>query len=229
MNCTYIPTQNVEDWQVGLSDGAKQWKENFSAMLTAQSWHNADGFPTPIQNVFSAAGEPFAGLKLLIVLPEHQVALPPKGARPSQNDVWVLASHRFSLASIAVEGKKDESFGPTLGDWKSESDGKIERLQFLTQLLQLDEDTIDDAIRYQFLHRAASALLEAQRFHANMALCLIQSFGTSPSSWDDYCNLAKLFGHNPQRNQIVLMNDFDNIPLYLAWIDCSTTSIEYSM
>lgn len=222
MNHTYIPTQNLEDWQVGLSDSDKHWKDDFSAKLTAQSWHKADGFPIPIQSVFSAAGEPFTSLKPLIVLPEHKVALPPQGARPSQNDVWVLASHRFGLASIAVEGKKDESFGPTLGEWKSESGGKTERLRFLTQLLHLEEN-LGDEIRYQFLHRAASALLEAQRFHANMALCLIQSFGTTPSSWDDYGNFARLFGHNPQRNEIVLLNDFDSIPLYLAWIDSATT------
>lgn len=222
MNHTYIPTQNLEDWQVGLSDSDKQWKDDFSAKLTAQSWHNADGFPIPIQNVFDAAGEPFTSLKPLIVLPEHKVALPPKGARPSQNDVWVLASHRFGLASIAVEGKKDESFGPTLGEWKSESGGKTERLRFLTQLLHLD-DNLDDAIRYQFLHRAASALLEARRFRANIALCLIQSFSATSSGWDDYCSFAKLFGHNPQPDEIVLLNDFHDTPLYLTWVDASTT------
>ena len=217
MNRTCVPTRNLEDWQLGLSDSDKHWKDGFSAKMTAQSWHQADGFPSSIQNVFAASGEPFASLEPLLILPEHQVSLPPHHARPSQNDVWIFASHKSGSASIAVEGKKDESFGPTMGEWKSDSIGKTERFLFLTSLLQLPQD-LDDKIRYQFLHRAASALLEAQRFHANMAVCLIQSFSEKASGWDDFCDFAALFGQSPQQNEVVSLGVFDNIPLSLAWI-----------
>ena len=43
-------------------------------------------------------------LDTIFAIPEHKVALP-GGARPSQNDVWILAETPAGLVSISVEGK----------------------------------------------------------------------------------------------------------------------------
>src|SRR5690348_15457505 len=100
----------MSDWRGLLADPVKQWKEGYSAMLIAESWQKANGFPPPIVSVLAAAGEPINSLVPLIILPEHQVSLP-GGSAASQNDVWVLARHSNGLASITVEGKVSESFG----------------------------------------------------------------------------------------------------------------------
>lgn len=218
MNLIYLPLKELEQWQPLLGNPDKHWKDEFSAKLCAQSWHEANGFPASIDAAFKASGAPFDSLKPLLILPEHQVALPPQGARPTQADVWVLASHRFGLASIAVEGKKDESFGPTMDEWlPGASDGKQERRRFLTELLRLSSP-VDGQLRYQFLHRAASAILEAKRFRANVALLLIQSFSDTNAGFSDFEKFVGLFGCAASLNTPILLRQLEGISFYASWI-----------
>ena len=161
--------------------------------------------------------EPFPSLKPLIILPEHQVALE-GGSAASQSDVWVLASHPFGLASITVEGKVSESFGPTLSEWSVDaSDGKKKRLAFLLDVLGL-QNTLPQTIRYQLLHRVASAALEAKRFHANLALCLVQSFSPTDEGLEDFEAFCGLFGVQVQPDKITKIGQYEGIPLYIGWV-----------
>jgi hypothetical protein len=60
------------------------------------------------------------------------------GARPSQNDLFVLARGAQGPVSIMVEGKVNESFGPMLGEWRDDaSEGKESRLRFLLSTVGL--------------------------------------------------------------------------------------------
>ena len=62
----------------------------------------------------------------------------PGGDRPTQSDLWVLARGADAGLSISVEGKKSEPFGPTVGEWlKGASEGKLERLRYLRDVLGL--------------------------------------------------------------------------------------------
>ena len=75
-----------------------------------------------------------------------------------------------------VEGKVNESFGPRLGEWRSEaSSGKEKRLKFLLDTLGLNVAP-NDEVRYQLLHRAAWAIIEGERYRAVAALLLVHSF-----------------------------------------------------
>ena len=57
-----------------------------------------------------------------------------------------------------VEGKVNESFGPTLDEWQADaSPGKDKRFRFLLRTL-CSAAVPDGGIRYQFLHRSASAI-----------------------------------------------------------------------
>lgn len=218
MNRIYVPATTVEDWRERLASPDTHWRDNYSAKLTAESWHLVDGFPAPIAAAFQAAGSPFDTVEPLLILPEHQVPILPMGARPTQADVWVLASHSAGLASIAVEGKKEESFGPTLDEWLIDaSRGKQERLAFLTNLLGLSLP-LSGLIRYQFLHRSASAILEAQRFRANIAVLLIQSFSSTDAGLSDYNSFVGLFGQTVVPNELVSLGQAGGIPFYTAWI-----------
>ena len=175
MNPVYIPASSFEQWRSFLAQPEKHWVEGRSAMEIARAWHNAKGFPAPVSEVFRAAGKPFDSLKPLFVIPEHKVPLP-GGNRDSQNDVWVLARHETGLVSITVEGKVSESFGDTLANWgKAMSPGKRERLDYLTREIGLTSEPAGH-VRYQLLHRAASALIEARRFYADTAVMLVHSF-----------------------------------------------------
>jgi len=98
---------------------------------------------------------------LLLALPEYLVPLP-GGARPSQNDIFILARSDIDLVTIAMKGKVKEPLGPTVSEWlRNASPGKRVRLEFIQDLLELGDQSLD-TIRYQLLHRTASALIEAK-------------------------------------------------------------------
>ncbi len=79
----------------------------------------------------------------LLALPEYQVPLP-GGARPSQNDIFILARSDIDLVTIAVEGKVKEPFGPTISEWLIKaSSGKHVRLKFIQDLLELGDQPLD--------------------------------------------------------------------------------------
>ena len=210
----YVPTQSADDWKQFLANPEKQWRPGFSARTLAHSWENAKRFPNEIEKIFEQAG--FENLELLIAIPEHKVYLPPRGY-PSQNDLFVLAKTTDNnLMSIAVEGKVAEPFGETLENWNAEgSEGKKNRFYFLTNLLGLD--SVPKTIRYQLLHRSASAILEAKKFNAKYAVMLIHSFSPESLWLEDFQEFAELFGVKAQSGQLYFARRLDGIDFYLAW------------
>jgi len=218
MSQILIPTESAEDWKRLLAEPEKQWKKGFSARALAYCWQEADGLPNSIQQVFSASGiEAFEKFELLLALPEHKVPLP-GGSRPSQNDVWVLGRSNDELISIAVEGKVSEPFGPTVTEWlKGVSSGKETRLNYLRGQLGLTGLTLEP-IRYQLLHRAASALIEARRFNASHAMMLVHSFSQTHEWFEDYERFVSIFDATGAMNQIVPAGKLGTMYLYFAWI-----------
>jgi hypothetical protein len=217
MNLVYVPATGINDWRRLLAQPDKHWREGYSAMCMAKAWQHAAGFPPPIAAVLGAAGEPLASLRPLLIIPEHKVPLP-GGRRESQNDVWVLARHNGGLASITVEGKVSESLGSTLDEWrKGESDGKRQRLDFLTRTLGLTGE-LPGTLRYQLFHRTASAIIEAERFRANMALMIIESFSTEDVGLTDFQAFTHLFGVQSQPDRIVRLAQLETINLYVGWV-----------
>jgi hypothetical protein len=170
MNRIYIPTQGPEHWRRLLADPEKQWRTGYSAKALAYCWEEADGFPAEVALLFSESGIPtFQSIELLLAIPEHQVPLP-GGRRPSQNDLFALARGPDGLISIMVEGKVSETFGPTMEKWLIEaSPGKRERLEYLRDQIGLDKE-FPPHIRYQLIHRTASAVIEGRRFCAKTAV-----------------------------------------------------------
>lgn len=216
MNPIYIPAKTADQWAQFLAEPEKRWKTGFSARTLAYSWQEANGFPSEVHQAL-ASYEPLADIKLLLALPEHQVHLP-GGSRPSQNDIWVLARAGTELVSIAVEGKVNEPFGPALADWlDGGSAGKTVRLAFLRNELGLPED-IPDTVRYQLLHRTASAIIEAKRFGAKHAVMLVHSFSQSNLWFEDYSAFAALLGAQVEVNRITSIGERDGVHLHLAWV-----------
>ena len=220
----YVPSRGPNDWRLLLADPEKHWKEGRSAWATAMSWELASGFPNEIQDLFH--GTELEGAEPLVILPEHRVNLP-GGARPSQCDVWVLARTNKGLASISVEGKAGETFGPTVGEWSDVSTpGRQERIAFLQAALGL-RSVPPDHVRYQLLHRTAAAVLEARRFHASMAVMVVQSFAVSSAGFDDYAKFAALFNVAPQRDRLAPIGIVDGTQIFIGWVDGDLRKLEH--
>jgi len=218
MDKFFVPANAAEDWKSLLAEPDKQWRDDYSAKLLAYCWQEANDFPQSVKKVFIDSGIAlFQDIKLLLAFPEYKVSLP-GGRRASQNDIFVLARGDNELISITVEGKKSEPFGKTVAEWKSEyGKGKDIRLSFLCSELQLEPEQLDH-IRYQLLHRTASAIIEAKKFNAQNALMLVHSFSPTNEWFDDYCRFLELFGVQGEIDSIVFAKSIDGIDLFFAWV-----------
>lgn len=211
-----LPSSGPDDWKRFLAEPSKQWRPGYSAKTLAYSWESADGFPPEVKQALAQVPA-FATLDPLIVCPEWKVPLP-GGSRSSQTDAWVLARTAESLVSIAVEGKVSEPFGPTLDEWLAgASDGKLKRLYYLLDVLGLHERP-PGTIRYQLLHRAASAVIEAERFHAAHAVLLIHSFSQDNLWFDDFAAFAALYGRQVHPGQLSTASARGALPLHMTWV-----------
>lgn len=216
----FIPANNPEDWKSLLAEPDKHWETGYSAKSLAYCWQEANNFPKSVRKVFRNSGiELFQNIKLLLVFPEYKVPLPPRRSRPSQNDIFILAKGDNQLISITVEGKVSEPFDKTVAEWKLKNGGgKETRLNFLCGELQLEKEQIDH-IRYQLLHRTASAIIEAKRFKAQNALMLVHSFSQSDEWFDDYSQFLALFGlNNVKPDSLVFAKNINGIDLYCSWV-----------
>ena len=218
MNKIHIPTTKPEDWQSLLAHPEKHWRKGYSARALAFCWQEADGFPDCVKRVFKKSGiDLFQNVEILLAIPEHKVSLP-GGSRPSQNDLFVLAKSHHQLISIAVEGKVSETFGDTVSKWlKNPTPGKKKRLDFLCTELGISGIDVSN-IRYQLLHRTASAILEAKKFNASHALMLVHSFSQKNEWFKDYNLFSKLFRIDAKMNRIHFASKIGHIQLYLGWV-----------
>lgn len=218
MSKILIPVKNAEDWKLFLAD-SKHWRTGYSAKALAYCWQEANDFPKSVRNVFKKSGlDIFKDIELLLAFPEYKVTLP-GGPRSSQNDIFVLAKGNNQLVAIAVEGKVSEDFGQTVAKWKLkrvEKTNKDKRLNFLLQQLCLEK--VPESVRYQLIHRTASAMIEAKRFNAGNALMLIHSFSQSYEHFEDYENFLALFKLLGKKDALVGPVDIKGISLYFGWI-----------
>lgn len=223
MSRFFIPADKPEDWRKLLAKPRTHWRTGYSAKELARCWQQANDFPESVRNVFQSSGiELFQNIELLLAFPEYKVPLP-GGNRPSQNDIFILAKGNEQLVSITVEGKVTEPFGETVAEWKSkDSEGKRRRLEFLCGELQLQKEQIDH-MRYQLLHRTASAIIEAKKFNAENALMLVHSFDKSDEwieGFKDYQKFLALYGLGDiEPNLLVYARNIDGINLYLGWVN----------
>lgn len=218
----FVPTEGHESWKALLAEPERHWQDNYSAKSLAESWEGAKGFPQSVKDAFSSSSV-LRDLEFLCGFPEYEVPLP-GGKSPSQNDIFVLAKNVHNqLISVTIEGKKSEPFGQYVSDWLGDdpSDGKQERLRFLAQCLEVEICDLDE-IRYQLLHRTASAIIEAKRFVAPIAVMLVHSFSDSREGFEDYHAFAKLLGAEGRVNGVSRIDRKSSPDLYLAWVSDPT-------
>jgi hypothetical protein len=220
MKRIYIPTSSAEDWRQFLAKPDIQWSSGYSARELAECWEGADGFPSGVQAVLATSPEPaLRELTLLFAIPEFKVNLPPVGGKPSQNDLFVLARARDGgLVVTMVEGKVSETFGPLLGDWFLDGrPGKQERHTFLCKTLRLMQAPPPE-IRYQLMHRTASAILTAHEFNTSYAVMLVHSFSPEHTGLVDYKAFLGLFKARGDVGILTEIPGHDHPRLFAGWV-----------
>jgi len=215
MKRVFVPTHSANDWKALLAKPDLHWKPGHSAMSLATCWESAHPrMPTEVEN----ACRPLLGdLTLLAAFPEWEVSLP-GGTTASQTDLLVLARSSRGLVVIAVEGKVEEPFGPTLGEKRQgASAGQNERLEYLHTVLGLKQPA-PDHLRHQLFHRIASALLAAQDFAAPTAVMLVHSFSSHAAWLDDFSNFAAHLGAAGAKDALAPVDGHTKPQLYLGWV-----------
>ena len=214
----FMPTNGPDVWQGFLSSPATQWRTGYSAKTLAYCWEAARGFPESVNRVFSDSGYPvLRDMEFIHGLPEYQTFLV-GGRRPSQSDIFILARSEKELICLTVEGKVNEEFGPLVADWREDgSPGKQARLVDLRKRLRLSRKQVDH-IRYQLLHRTASSLIEAERFHATSAVMLVHSFSEEHRWFEDYQAFIGLFGKTAEPDSVTYIGRKHGIALYTSWV-----------
>lgn len=210
----FLPTSEPQDWSRFVADPS-HWKTGYSAKSLASCWHAcSDNFPPEIEALL-ATSPLFASAEILLAIPEHKVSLPGAG-KPSQTDLWVLARTSAALVSIAIEGKVNEPFGERVGEWLGKgSDNKELRLKGLANLLGMK--TIPNNLRYQLLHRTASAILEARRFMAAHAIMLVHSFSQSDEWYADFADFVSALGATPSKGRLIEIPGVSGPSLHIGW------------
>jgi hypothetical protein len=215
----FVPTRDGTDWQRLLAKPTLHWKSGASAMTAAASWEDAGGkLPAEITVLLSGSREPdLVDLTLLAALPEWQVALP-GGDTTSNTDVLAICRNDLGVCILAVEAKVLEDFGPLLKDKRAgASPNQERRLAYLHEILGVP--AFDNAIRYQLLHRTASALLTARQFHAHCAVMLVHAFGTPAQRRSDFTAFCTAMGATEVCSGVWRAALNAGPTLYLAWCD----------
>lgn len=215
----FVPSKGAISWKEHLADPEKQWKVGYSAYELANSWEGTDKLPNSIERAFKQSGlKLFENVTLLYGFPEYKVPLP-GGRADSQNDLYILAKADNEIFPIMVEGKVSEPFGDRVSTWLGDnpSEGKKERLEYLLNTLSLHVDEVID-IRYQLIHRTASAILEAKKLNAKNALFLVHSFSQKSKWFEDYSDFVKLFGLFAENDKVVGTAQINGVNLYFGWV-----------
>jgi len=160
-----VPAKSTKDWQMLLRDPVKQWRHGYSAKSLADHWQDEKGFPADVEQLFQSAGVAgIADAEMLLGIPEAGTKLP-GGGYDSQTDLFVLAKSSDGLITITVEGKVNESFDQIVEKWLHKDERVANRQERRDGLCDILGIAVANAmsLRYQLLHRTASALIEAEQ------------------------------------------------------------------
>jgi hypothetical protein len=212
----HVPLVKPEDVIPHLAKQELHWRAGYSAQELAVAWSNSrNDFPTVVRAVLKTAPE-YAQAELVDGFFEREVELGSPG-RNSQTDLMVIAGLDAELGIIAVEGKVEESFAELVTDWNS-TPGKQRRLEGLCETLGLGAAQVG-GIRYQLLHRTASAIYEAKRYRCRHALMLVHSFSPTHRWFEDFAAFSRAMCLPIQQPDLCSSAKVcEGVSLRLAWV-----------
>ena len=212
----HVPLVKPEDVIPHLAGQELHWRAGYSAQELAIAWSRSrNDFPKTVREVLNTAPE-YEAAELIDGFFEREVELGSAG-RNSQTDLMVIVGLQNQLGLIAVEGKVEESFAERVEDWNN-TPGKQLRLTRLCQTLGLDPAGVG-RLRYQLLHRTASAIYEAKRYRTSHALMLVHSFSRTHRWFEDFSAFAEAMCLPvPRPNRCSTSKVCEGVSLRLAWV-----------
>ncbi len=214
----YVPMLDPEDVIRHLGKQHEHWKAGRSAHALSNTWFSSTELPHSVRSLFDT-NPTFKSAELIDAFLEREVDLGTAG-RHSQTDLLAIVAVEDRLAVVAVEGKAGEPFGEYVREWLDESEGKDARLAALCSTLGMSADEARP-VRYQLLHRAASAVYETRRYRSSLAVLLIQSFAQDDASFADFADFLRALGIKEKIARGILYGPVvcEGRSLYAGWID----------
>lgn len=227
---------HLEDWQAVHPE--RHWKPGRSAMLLAQRWGGAGGFPDRVREALDRAKR-LRDLEFRQGLVEHDTPVPGRGAA-SRTDILVFARDPLGNdVRIAVEGKVDEGFDKPIGVWltagRSPRSPANRQRRVDDMLLDLCVDPRTDGVGdlpYQLVHRAWSAWRAARDGGARRAVFLVHSFvdvEAPGSDWAGFRRFAELL--NPDGPAVepgvpYLVQPLEGVEFWMVWVSDAPTGAQ---
>lgn len=213
----HVPVRSPRDVIPFLARGESHWREGYSAHALATTWMAQPGLPRSVRQLLDTS-ERFAGAELVDGFFERQTELGDGRRRASQTDLLALLRVRDTLAVMAVEAKVEEPFGDPIGDQAHLTEGQRGRLAWLAAFLGMSGQPLGH-LRYQLFHRAAAAVIEAERHASATALLLVQSFSQRRTGFADFAAFAAALGFGtPQPMQITASKRIRDVDFSMAWL-----------
>jgi len=215
----HVPITRPEDVIPHLGSPT-HWQPGRSAKSVADLWFASNSIPASVAAVLKS--DPvFCDATLLDAFLERSVDLG-DGERPSQTDLMAIVSLSDRIGILAIEAKVDEPFGPTVAEWLAQptgsSEARLNRLKILCDLLELDPANVGN-VRYQLIHRTASAIFEARRYRSTEAAMLVQSFCAKRSWFDDFSKFVAAMGMGEATlNGISGIKVCGGVSLRIGWV-----------
>ena len=206
-----------------LLGGEKHWRTGRSAYELAHSWMEANGIPDQVTKVLETR-KYFRNSELIAGHFEHATKLPGRGGG-SQTDLLALCRVEGIRFILGVEGKVDEPFGKLVSEWRNGTDNREVRLKDLVKRLGRDFTSIGN-LRYQLLHRTASAVIEAEQCGVSKAVMLVHSFDQSLQGFKDFEAFSEWLGI-PCNGPGVLSDalHLSEVDLFLGWCAAKPVTI----
>ena len=211
-------TSGPQDWQKLLADKEKHWKKGYSARTLAHCWKQQMVFPPRLT---------YHSLRVLILYwqisllflqslssrcPCLAVCVPHKMI----SLYWPV--HHLARYPLWLRAKSmNPSVPPSASGEMKHHPGKRSALRFLLRSLGLNT-VPEDSIRYQLLHRAASAIITGEKYRAVAAVLVVHSFSQAHTGWSDYQAFTNLFGVEAVVGTIQKLSISSSLPLFGMWV-----------
>jgi hypothetical protein len=180
----------LDDWRdLGGPASSKHWVEERSARCLAESWLDGTG-PAALAEVIAADGAmELAGFQPRTAIAEEQTRFDEFRGGPRNHDLLVIGDAASGPVVVGIEGKADEPFGQTLGEYIDAANAIVvtgkrtnapARLAgLITALVGPDQDVGQlRNLRYQLFSGLAGTLAAAREHEAGAAVFCVHEFVT---------------------------------------------------
>lgn len=232
--------KTIDDWVEVVT--RRHYKPGHSAYECAHKWKEVKSkLPEPIAGILQKSPQSILrDLEICQIQAEYAVYLDAHTS-PSKNDLLLFCESQAGYKVVmAVEAKCDESFAQPIRDWLHTADSpnprsqrkmfneekqpverKLRRLAFLNEVLSQNFGS-DSTIRYQLLHRFASAILTARQTFARAGVMLVEAFTQSDRNFKDFRDFCAVLGFPyVQKNSVIgpyFTKLVPEIPIFMIYV-----------